>query len=84
MLCGILLTETTFMVDAGDLISIEIDSEAEHEENSQEEKEKNTLSDDPHSGKRLSIKDRLKPYMASTTHWITPSIDLHTPPPRLI
>lgn len=80
LLCVTMIGEIP--IEYEDLISIEIDTEKEQEENTEKEKEK-TTGQEYDLGDSEGLTATLK-YEARNQHsyWISPSIDLHTPPPE--
>ncbi|MEQ9466740.1 MAG: hypothetical protein RLN88_04970 [Ekhidna sp.] len=78
-----MVAEIGIPVQNGEFISIEIDSEMEHEESSEDEKEKTTGNLSfifPEDGSLEASKKRIA-YTDSC--WKSPSLDFRTPPPDL-
>ena len=78
-----MVAEIGVTVGNGDLISAEADSEMEHEEGSEDEKEKTTGSINFLLLEERSLLDSKKLSTYVDPSWKSPSIDFHTPPPDL-
>ncbi|SNS41674.1 hypothetical protein SAMN05421640_0052 [Ekhidna lutea] len=82
LLCFAMAAEISTCFHYGDVISVEIDSEMEHEESSEKEKEKTTGGS--HSPLESYVDISLDKWETYTDpYWNSPSIDFHTPPPEL-
>ncbi|MEO9871650.1 hypothetical protein [Ekhidna sp.] len=83
VLCFSMMAEISVSVINQDVISIEADTEIEHEEGSEKGKEKHA------SNRYLYLQEiEIMPQLAKITsykdwYWNTPSLDFQTPPPKL-
>lgn len=83
ILCSAMVAEIGITVGNGDLISAEADSEMEHEEGNEDEKEKTTGGMDFFLPEGRSLLDSKKLATYIDPSWKSPSIDFTTPPPEL-
>lgn len=78
-----MIAEVGLPLEYTNIVSVEVDSEMEHEEGKEENKEKTSETGSFSIPKNESSLSSLRSTIHSDSNWNPPSIDFQTPPPEL-